>query len=431
MFVLWLVLAPPVRPETDRPHLLSPSFEQQISHKLHNPLVIQTKASTVQIRSNTPLPPCNTTSISTKIQSAFPAARVTVSPCHESKCYDVIVTGTVHTNAILDAYEAKYKSGTNHVVTRIKGKRFLDAVFNPCKQMRPSGNKYYRVKELTLYNVITTVVKEYYSSFSQRDLLNLATINKDFSVMIPNVARWLKIDFTSLREPRFDYENQLEVSHHRVELASAAMVHFGLDPGKFVRWLGGEYTGHRREVGKILATVKPHILSDDYDQLVRILTQGCPSRFQFDEDLSNKLIMINRGNSKSFIDNPKLVLKTMNKEDRYSHVIPLHEDIVKFSPYCRHTMQTLVTKPGKNDRICTDMSTKYGPDEVVLNEVTPMELEAPITFGNTKKIFLTNLYNAWISFPDKVILLVMADIKACFCHPLLHPDLTGAFGFNA
>ncbi len=25
----------------------------------------------------------------------------------------------------------------------------------------------------------------------------------------------------------------------------------------------------------------------------------------------------------------------------------------------------------------------------------------------------------------------MADIKACFCHPRLHPDLTVAFGFNA
>ena len=120
----------------------------------------------------------------------------------------------------------------------------------------------------------------------------------------------------------------------------------------------------------------------------------------------------------------------MNKEDRYSHVVPLQEEIVKFSPYCQHTMQTLVMKPGKSDPVCWDASTKYGPEEVVLNEVTPMELEAPITFGNTKKLFLTDLYNAWISFPDKVILLAMADIKACFCHPRLHPDLTGAFGFN-
>ena len=209
------------------------------------------------------------------------------------------------------------------------------------------------------------------------------------------------------------------------------MVHFGMDQGKCVRWLGGEYTGYRCNVGKVLAKVKPYILPDDYNQLVRILTQGCPSRLQFDEDLSNKLIMINHENSKSFTNNPKLVIKTMNKEDRHSHFIPLQADIVKFSPYCRHTMQTLVIKPGKSDRVCWDASTKYGPEEVVLNEVTPMELEAPITFGNTKKLFLTGLYNARISFPDKVILLATSDIKACFCHPRLHPDLAGAFGFNA
>ena len=105
-------------------------------------------------------------SISTEIQSAFPAAIVTVPPCHESKIQDVIVAGTVHKNAILDTYKAKYKSGTNHVVTRIKGKRFPDTVLNPCKWMRPSSDKYYWVKELTLYNVIMTVLKEYYSSFS-------------------------------------------------------------------------------------------------------------------------------------------------------------------------------------------------------------------------------------------------------------------------
>jgi len=224
------------------------------------------KASTVKNQRATIFLTCDTTSISNKIQSAFPAAKVTLPPCQESKSHVVIVAGMIHKNAILDTYEATYKSGTNHVVTRIKGKKSPDAVLNPCKRMRPSSNKYYPVKELTFYNVITTVVKEYYSSFSQRDLLNVAAINKDFSVMIPNVARWLKIDFTPLHEPRFDYKNQLEVSHHRVKMASAAMLHFGMDPGKFVRWLGGEYTGYRRNIGKVLATVKPYILPNDYDQ---------------------------------------------------------------------------------------------------------------------------------------------------------------------
>jgi hypothetical protein len=91
----------------------------------------------------------------------------------------------------------------------------------------------------------------------------------------------------------------------------------------------------------------------------------------------------------------------------------------------------LVVKTGKNSPVSWDASKKYGPDEVVLNEVTPMDLEPLITFGHTKKKFLTDIYNARISFPDRTILLAMADIKACFRHGRLHPDLTGAFGFNA
>ncbi len=42
-----------------------------------------------------------------------------------------------------------------------------------------------------------------------------------------------------------------------------------------------------------------------------------------------------------------------------------------------------------------------------------------------------DIYNTRISHPYVVILLGMADIKACFCFPRIHPDLTGAFGFLA
>ena len=78
-----------------------------------------------------------------------------------------------------------------------------------------------------------------------------------------------------------------------------------------------------------------------------------------------------------------------------------------------------------------DASTKRGPEEVVLNEVTSTEDEAVITFGNTKRIFLKDLYNARISFPNVLILLALADVKACYKHPCIHPDVTGAHGFNA
>ena len=80
-------------------------------------------------------------------------------------------------------------------------------------------------------------------SFESKDLSNLAAINKDFGEMIPIVIRSLDTDFAALREPRLNFKNQGNVDRHRVDMATAAMVHFGLDPGKFVRWMGGEYTG--------------------------------------------------------------------------------------------------------------------------------------------------------------------------------------------
>ena len=81
----------------------------------------------------------------------------------------------------------------------------------------------------------------------------------------------------------------------------------------------------------------------------------------------------------------------MNREDRYIHVLPLDELLCKFSPYCRHTTQTLVIKLGKNDRLAFDASTTRLPTDIVLNQVTPVANEAPITFGTTKMQFLIDI----------------------------------------
>ena len=232
--------------------------------------------------------------------------------------------------------------------------------------------------------------------------------------MIPKTIRWLKLEFSPLCEPQYDYESQTTISSSRVEMASAAMIHFGLDPGKLVRWLGGKYTGARRNVKRTLAAVRDHVSGDDFDHMKRILLEGAPYELTFDEPLANKSLMIQRGNSKSFNENPELVLRTMNKEDRYSHVLPVDDQLCAFSANCRHTTQTLVIKPGKSDRLAFDASTTRLPTDIVLNQVTPTANEAPITFGATKMQFLVDIYNTRISYPDKPILLGTADIKACF-----------------
>jgi hypothetical protein len=70
--------------------------------------------------------------------------------------------------------------------------------------------------------------------------------------MIPKVLRWLQTNFSPLLEPRYNYKQQEHIETSWVKMASAAMIHFGLDPGKFVSFLGGEYTGYICNVHRTL-----------------------------------------------------------------------------------------------------------------------------------------------------------------------------------
>ena len=121
----------------------------------------------------------------------------------------------------------------------------------------------------------------------------------------------------------------------------------------------------------------------------------------------------------------------MNKEDGYSHLVPMDPLLCKLSPYLRHTTQSIVIKDGKNDRIVRDGSTVTQPTDIVMNQVTPVAKEAPVTFGHVKSQIYTDIYNTRISYPTAPILLDLADVKACFRCPRIHADLSGAFGFIA
>ncbi len=111
--------------------------------------------------------------------------------------------------------------------------------------------------------------------------------------------------------------------------------------------------------------------------------------------------------------------------------MPIDEDICRASAYLCHTIQTVVMKLGKNDCLVWDRTTILLALDIVMNHVTPVTCEAPVTFSHVKIQLYIDIYSMRISHPNDVILLGMADIKACFCFPRIHPDLTGAFGFMA
>jgi hypothetical protein len=212
-------------------------------------------------------------------------------------------------------------------------------------------------------------------------------------------------------------------------MATACAIHYSLHPGMVIRYLKGKYVGENRNVNQILSDVSPVIDKTDAAHIKRILTQGCPSKLSFEETMIMKASIIQKGNQATFNMHPEAVTKTMNKEDRHSHLLPVKLWILHFSPWCRHTAQGMQIKPGKNPHVIFDASTKSHPHEIVLNDMTTTEFEAIITFGASKLKLLQRIYNWRITNPNSKIYIALGDVTACFRFPRCHADLTGAFGF--
>jgi hypothetical protein len=77
-------------------------------------------------------------------------------------------------------------------------------------------------------------------------------------------------------------------------------------------------------------------------------------------------------------------------------------------------MQSIVIKDGKNDGIVWDGSTVTQPTDIVMNQVTPVAQEAPVTFGHVKSQIYIDIYIAHISYPTATIFLGLANVEACF-----------------
>jgi hypothetical protein len=122
----------------------------------------------------------------------------------------------------------------------------------------------------------------------------------------------------------------------------------------------------------------------DVNHIKQILMQGCPLQINFEEILNMKATIIEKGNQATFKTYPEIVTKTMNKEDRHSHVLPVKLWVLHFSWWYQATAQGMQVKLRKNPLVIFDASTKSYPHEVVLNEITMTEFKANIKFGQAK-----------------------------------------------
>lgn len=330
---------------------------------------------------------------------------------------------------ILDEYQEEYGGAYDSPITTTHLGTSQESLQPPSQfdlmkstSMKPEIDKQYESGPFTFNNIVVLILDVHLENI---DLLNLSKVSKLFNRVVPEVKRLLLVDWRPLLRPRLDYMNQKKINMHRVDMATALAIRCGLCPGKIVRTLRGEFVGANRNVEFILASVEDVVSKEDYLHIKRILTTGCPSKLKFNESQENKLKMIQRGNQKSLLDHPEIAEEVITKEDGFSHIIIFHDWICSLGPHLRHNSQGLVDLK----RLVWDGSTKRSPTDMVMNDHTPTDDEAEIDFGTAKYDFYWLIYNMRVSYPESSILLALADIKACFRFPRIHPDLTGAFGF--
>ena len=247
--------------------------------------------------------------------------------------------------------------------------------------------------------------------------------------MATSIPRLLQVDFASLRNPVLDYASHTSIASTRVRLLTACAVHYDLDFGLVTRYLGGKYTAEWCDVNEIISTCKPTVPPEVLGQMERILTTGCPSYFNWEEDAANKRAFVSCRNLPSVAQHGALVVKTLAKEVRNSHLISMARWVCTCSPWGRHVPQNIQLKPGKKPRLIWDGSTRMFWHETSMNMMTPMDLEMEITFGTAFTDLCIWIWNLWISYPNEVIFLAFLDISSCFRFPRIFPDLVGAFGF--
>jgi hypothetical protein len=56
----------------------------------------------------------------------------------------------------------------------------------------------------------------------------------------------------------------------------------------------------------------------------------------------------------------------------------------------------------------------HSTHNIVMNHVTPVAQEAPVMFGHVKSQIFMDIYNTGINYPTAMILLGLANVKACF-----------------
>ena len=376
----------------------------------------------------------------TKAPSSAPTTSISsVNPQHALPFVEparvALLPGQPHAND-LQIVQRTFPLPVADLVAASRGKNFCPAARSLPIYPRPY-ELYRRRPQLLATSYRAEAVFSYALFFLVRDdwllgddaLAALEKVHPDFAAMIMSVPRLRLLDFSPLLEPLADFDRHMTIPPERVCLFAACAIHYGLDFGLVVCYLDGEFSAAHRDVPAILRDAAPLVPPGTLANMSRVLTQGCPAHLNWFETHANKEAFVRRGNHPAFRQHQQVVDKTLAKEVRHSHLIPLPRWFCTCSAYGHHVPQNILLKPGKKPRLIWDGKSKKFYHEVTTNEMTGTNDEEDILFGLVFMTFCIWIYNLRISYPSELIYLAFLDISACFRFPRVAPDLVGAFGF--
>ena len=232
--------------------------------------------------------------------------------------------------------------------------------------------------------------------------------------------------FQGIRGYPEGWDTETEVNQSRVQMATAALLHFNGSVADLVRWIGGPHVGAHRDhfstfelLGK--AGADPEVVSD----LERIFLSGIPSLCAAEASEENFSAFYNYGNHSTVDDEPEKTYKAMVKDNRRGFTLLFDPRIVLLMLDCHVTPQGIVdlNSPYKNPRPIFDSSFRPYPWSHAINDWGHKDNEPRLTFASAELGFMVWLYNLRLTYPHLEIYIADDDVSGAFRLMKYHPNL--------
>jgi hypothetical protein len=255
---------------------------------------------------------------------------------------------------------------------------------------------------------------------------NLAEAYFPAKVMLGMLDKYGDVDFNPLRGFPQDWESETSFNTDRIEMVSAAMLHFNGSVADVVRWIGGPHVAAHRDHHAILARLEQAGLPADLlATLRRIFFSGIPNYCNADATEENFLAFLRYGNHKTFTADVDKARKAAIKDNKRGFTLLFDRLLIYLLLHCHVTPQGMVDLATlfKNPRTIFDSSFLPFFWSMAINCWTTKDTEPPLTFAMAELMFMIWVYNMRITYPWLEIYLMDDDVSGAFRWLKYHPNL--------